>query len=404
MRASGANVRRAIVVALGRKRSLGFLDAAQRGRRLARAHRLRQCLAQVDRPGGSSRQRRSCDARRHLRLARALLARTARRLVVQRSRDVPSRGTARHARFRRRNAVVGPLLAGGAGRHIAAGIVEDMTLPCAATPPHEGGGSRRATAAIGIPTVLATPRRSACGAAPLARARPIRSSRPVDDPNHPCADQHDVRGRSHCADDPTNPYADQTNADRALRGRSDEPVRGPARTWTIRRTRTRTRRTRTITTVRDQHERGRSDELVRGPDERGPAERGRSDEPVRGPARTWTIRRTRTRTANADDPTHPYADQPNADDPTNSYADQTNADDPTNSYADDPTNSTRTDRGPTNSYADQPNADPPNADDHRRAPRATAGQLLVIVRLAPGAADHSKAAARDHWTGACESA
>ena len=56
-----------------RQMPAGFLDTTQRGRRLARADRLRQCLAQVDGPCGSGRLRRAGHVRRHLRLREPFL-------------------------------------------------------------------------------------------------------------------------------------------------------------------------------------------------------------------------------------------------------------------------------------------------------------------------------------------
>jgi hypothetical protein len=105
-----------------------------------------------------------------------------------------------------------------------------------------------------------------------------------------------------------------------------------------------------------------------------------------------------------DDHCHPCADQPNADDHCHPCADQPNADDHCHPSADD-----RYVDHPTSPCADQPNVRfPPVAQSggarHRRV--GDGGRRACRLRhpACAGWADHSKGAARDHWTDACESA
>ena len=260
-----------------------------------------------------------------------------------------------HANLGRRNAVVGPLFAAGRADTSRRGSLScDAALR--ATPPHDGGGSRRATAAS---EYLLSSRRL---------GEPVGGRRPSL-----------VRGRS-------------------LRGRSDELVRGRslrALTGTrtsgpraIRRTRTRTitrgrptNSTWTITarairrlvrgrSLRDAAgtrtsgtraiRRTRTRTITTGAAGTGPAERGRSDELVRGRSRRAPVRGRSLRRA------------------TDELV-----------------------RG--RSYASYPCGERPNQADHHRPRWATAGQLFVVVRLWPGRPTARGPSTRGHWTEACES-
>ena len=276
-----------VVVALGGERSLGFLDASQRGGRLTGADGVGECLAQIDRagrvePGNGDRATVVIT----FGLREPFLRARGRRLVVERTRDVAGGRTARHAASGGGTlSSVHSLRAGRADTSRRGSLRKEAALR--ATPPHDGGGWRRATASSEYR--LSSRRRGG----PLLVRRPSLERGRSDDRY---ADDH-------CADDPTTRYADDHYADDPTTYADDHYADDPT------------------TRYADDHY----------ADDPTTALRGRS---LRG--------RSTTRYADdhyADDPTTAHADQHYADDHDDRYADDPNADDhydaDATSYADD---------------------------------------------------------------------